>query len=183
MSGSPRRVKQKILTPILITLAASVLLYAGACMPQKSEDPNKPLPRKSRAESLTWAKQYTSTMAHYAEVKTGHTFGPFTDFEECIGKNDEVADDGRYTLTYTVYADLPLAAHIPAVRKLRTALEKHADVKITGFQEKDSEVTLYGRHDGENFSLIADTVKPPNTLRLSVSTPCFLPPEAKQQKF
>ncbi|MGW7576777.1 hypothetical protein [Streptomyces sp. NPDC054765] len=169
----------------LIVLAASVILFTGACMTQQSNDPNKALPRKSREESLAWAKKYTSTMAHYAKVKIGNKFGPFTDFEECIGQNDEVAQDGRYTLTYTVYADLPQAEHIPAVRKLRAALKEQGGVDVSSYEERPHahQVVLDGRHDKENFSLIADSVKPPNTLRLSVSTPCFLPPGAKQQKF
>ncbi|MFI7097623.1 hypothetical protein [Streptomyces lydicus] len=154
-------------------------------MSSQSSDPNEPLPRKSRGDSLTWAKHYTSTMAHYAEVKIGDRFGPFTDFEDCVGQDDQVADDGRYTLTYTVYADLPQESHISAVRKLKAALEKHAGIRVTDYEErpKTPEVTLYGQHDKEHFSLIADTAKPPNTLRLSVSTPCFLPPGVKQQKF
>lgn len=165
-----------------IALAASIILLTGACMSQQSNDSNKALPRKSREESLTWAKHYTSTMAHYAEVKIGSKFGPFTHFEDCVGQNDEVADDGRYTLTYTAYANLPREDHASAVRKLRMALEKHAGVKVTDYDEHPRAI-LYGHHDGENFDLIADTVKPPNTLRLSVSTPCFLPPGATQQKF
>ncbi|MEU9121174.1 hypothetical protein AB0C96_15195 [Streptomyces sp. NPDC048506] len=168
----------------LIVLAASVILSTGACMSQQSNDPNKPLPRKSREDSLAWAKNYTSAMAHYAGVKAGDKYGPYTDFEDCVGENDEVADDGRYTLTYTVYASLPREEHIPAVRKLRAVLKQHG-VDVSSYEERphSHEVILDGHHEKEDFSLIADTVKPPNTLRLSVSTPCFLPPGAKQQKF
>ncbi|MFG2225933.1 hypothetical protein [Streptomyces sp. NPDC048644] len=153
-------------------------------MSQNSDDANKPLPRKSRENALTWAKRYTSTMAHFAEVKVGNTYGPFTDFEDCVGQSDEVAEDGRYTLTYTVYADLPREEHIAAVRKLRAALKEHG-VDVSSYEERPHthQVILDGYHEKENFSLIADTAKPPNTLRLSVSTPCFLPPGAKQQKF
>ncbi|AOP50460.1 hypothetical protein [Streptomyces lydicus] len=169
----------------LIALTASALIFTGACMSSQSSDPNKPLPRKSREDSLTWAKHYISTMAHYAEVKIGKRFGPFTDFEDCVGQNDEVAHDGRYTLTYTAYADLPQEQHIPAVRKLRAALKKQGGVDVSSYEERphSHEVILDGYHEKENFSLIADSVKPRNTLRLSVSTPCFLPPGAKQQKF
>ncbi len=154
-------------------------------MSQPSSDPNKALPRKSREDSLAWAKRYTSSMAHYAGVKVGNKFGPFTDFEDCIGQNDEVADDGRYTLTYTVYAEVPREEQIPVVRKLRAALKDHGGVEVSSYEERPQshEVVLDGRHKTENFSLIADTAKPPNTLRLSVSTPCFLPPGARQQKF
>lgn len=154
-------------------------------MSQPSNNPNKALPRKSREDSLAWAKHYTSTMAHYAGVKVGNKYGPFTDFEDCIGQNDEVADDGRYTLTYTVYAEVPLEEHIPAVRKLRAALKNHGGVEVSSYEERPQshEVVLDGRHKTEKFSLIADTAKPPNTLRLSVSTPCYLPPGVTQQKF
>ncbi|MFI0218372.1 hypothetical protein [Streptomyces lydicus] len=174
-----RRVRQ-------IALTASVIIFTGACMSQPPEDPNKALPRKSREDSLAWAKQYTATMAHYAGVKIGKRFGsPFTHFEDCVGQNDEVADDGRYTLTYTAYADLPQEEHIPAVRKLRAALKKQGGVDVSSYEERphSHEVILDGYHEKEHFSLVADSVKPPNTLRLSVSTPCFLPPGAKQQKF
>ncbi|WP_128512538.1 hypothetical protein [Streptomyces inhibens] len=151
---------------------------------QPDDDLNKPLPRKSRADALAWAKQYTAAMAHYAETKISNDPAPRESFEECIGRNDEVADDGRFTLTYAVYAHLPQKDHIEAVRKVRTALKQHG-VEITSYEERPArpEVLLHGFHNKEHFSLIADSVKPPNLLRFSVSTPCFLPPGAKQQKF
>lgn len=182
---APQGQASRVRRPLLLALTASVILSTGACMPQKSDDANKPLPRKSREDSLAWAQHYTSTMARYAGVKVGDKFGPFKDFEDCIGQNDEVAHDGRYTLTYTVYADLPQAEHIPAVRKLRAALKEQGGVDVSSYEERphSHQVILDGHHDKENFSLIADSAKPPNTLRLSVSTPCFLPPGAKQQKF
>ncbi|MFB6601029.1 hypothetical protein ACFCXR_29045 [Streptomyces noursei] len=151
---------------------------------QSNDDLNKPLPRQSRANALTWAKQYTTTMAHYAGVKISRDPAPRESFEECVGRNDEVADDGRFTLTYAVYAHLDQNRHIEAIRKVRQALEQHA-VKITSYEERTArpEVMLYGYHEKEHFSLIADSVKPPNLLRFSVSTPCFLPPGAEQQRF
>ncbi|WP_150248534.1 hypothetical protein [Streptomyces albofaciens] len=146
------------------------------------DDPNRPLPRKSREDSEAWAKQYVSAMAHYAGVTLDTATAPHVDFQDCVGRNDEVADDGRYTLKYTAYANLPLADHEKAVGKLREALEKDGEVRITAYEEKPR-VILYGHHSKEKFDIIADSVKPPNTLRLSVGTPCFLPPGAKQQRF
>ncbi|MFH8345141.1 hypothetical protein [Streptomyces sp. NPDC018045] len=171
-------------SPVLLVLSLLSLLLTGACVSQPSEHINAPLPRKSRADALAWAKHYTSTMAHYAEVEIADGPGPFTDYEACVGKNDEVADDGRFSLTYTVYAQLPRAQHIAAVRKLRATL-KDRGVDVSDYtEEADAQkVTLYGKHPSEKFLIIADTVKPPNTLRLSVSTSCFLPPDAKQQQF
>lgn len=153
-------------------------------MSQQTDDINKPLPRKSREESLQWAKDYTSTMARYADVEISSDPAPRKRFDICVGQNDEVAEDGRYTLTYTGYAKLPDKQHIPAIRKLRKALEEHG-VRITSHTERPAtpEAIMYGRSDSEGYSLIADSVNPPGTLRLSVSTPCFLPPGAKQQQF
>ncbi|MFH8411497.1 hypothetical protein ACH4FX_43100 [Streptomyces sp. NPDC018019] len=153
-------------------------------MSQQTDDPNKPLPRKSRADALAWAKQYTATMAHYAQVKTTDNPAPNESFEKCVGRNDEVPQDGRFTLTYTVYAHLPQDQHIEAVRKVRRALEQHG-IRVTSYEERPQrpEAVLYGFHDQERFSLIADSVKPPNLLRFSVSTPCFLPPGVEQQQF
>ncbi|MER7025763.1 MULTISPECIES: hypothetical protein [Streptomyces] len=155
-------------------------------MSDTSADLNKPLPRKSRDASLTWAKQYVAAMAHHAGVTIGDRFGPFTSFEDCVGAGDEVADDGRYTLTYTVYADVRREEQIPAVRKLRAVLKAQGDMDVSGYEERPGEqqVILDGTHTKEHFSLIADSVrKTPDLLRLSVSTPCFLPPGAAQQKF
>ncbi|MFE0379093.1 hypothetical protein ACFW1M_26705 [Streptomyces inhibens] len=154
-------------------------------MSQQSDgNPNAPLPRKSREDSLTWAKQYTSTMAHYAEVEIADDPAPLTNFEDCVGKGDEVADDGRFTLSYATYARLPAQDHIAAVRKLRDALKKHG-VDVSDYTEDPDRpgVTLYGKNRAERFLVVADTVKPANTLRLSVRTSCFLPPGVKQQKF
>ncbi|MFH8404310.1 hypothetical protein ACH4FX_05980 [Streptomyces sp. NPDC018019] len=188
--ASVRR-RRRPFTSVPLVLSLLSLLFTGACVSQPSDPAGKPsdhinapLPRKSRADALAWAKSYTSTMAHYADVKIADDLGPFTDFEACVGKNDEVADDGRFSLTYTVYAHLPREQHIAAVRKLRTALKDHG-VDVTDYTEEAEahKVTLYGKQRTEKFLIIADTVKPPNTLRLSVSTSCFLPPDAKQQQF
>ncbi|MEU9175206.1 hypothetical protein AB0D34_46975 [Streptomyces sp. NPDC048420] len=168
----------------LTTLILLSLPLTGACMSEQQDDINKPLPRKSRADSLAWAKEYTAAMAHYAEVKITDCPGPRHDFETCLGQNDEVAEDGRYTLTYTVYAKLPEDQHIATVRKIRKALEANG-VRITSHTERPEvpESILYGRNDKEGTLLVADSVNPPGTLRLSVSTPCFLPPGVKQQQF
>ncbi|MEU3709235.1 hypothetical protein [Streptomyces catenulae] len=167
-----------------LLLTFSVTLFTGGCMSQNDAALNKPLPRKIRTAALSWAKQYTNVMAHYAGVSVADAPPPLESFEDCVGQNDEVADDGRFTLSYTVYAHLPQGKHIEAVRKVRHALEEHA-VKITSYEERPArpEVLLYGYHEKERFSLIADSVKPPNLLRFSVSTPCFLPPGAEQQHF
>lgn len=169
---------------LIAVLAITTTLFTGACMSRQTDDINKPLPRKSRAESLAWAKGYTSTMARYADVEISGDPAPRKRFDTCVGRKDEVAEDGRYTLTYTSYATLPEERHIPAIRKLREALEQHG-VRITSYTERPTtpEAIMYGRSDSEGYSLIADSVNPPGTLRLSVSTPCFLPPEAKQQQF
>ncbi|MDT0460155.1 hypothetical protein RM550_31300 [Streptomyces sp. DSM 41527] len=152
--------------------------------PQSNDNANEPLPRKSRADTLAWAKRYTSVMAHYAQVDIAQDPAPRTHFEDCIGKGDEVADDGRFTLTYATYARLPVQEHTAAVRKLRAELKKHG-VDVSDYAEDRDRpaVTLYGKNESEGFLIIADTVKPANTLRLSVSTGCFLPPGAEQQKF
>ncbi|ARH91010.1 hypothetical protein STRMOE7_12570 [Streptomyces sp. MOE7] len=168
-----------------LALIALMTLLTGACMSQPDDGPNAPLPRKSRADTLAWAKQYTSTMAHYAQVTIADTPAPQAHFEDCVGKGDEVADDGRFTLTYATYARLPAQDHIAAVRKLRDALKKHG-VDVSDYTEDLDRpaVTLYAKNRAERFLITADnTIKPANTLLLAVSTSCFLPPGAEQQKF
>ncbi|WP_399086619.1 hypothetical protein ACGH2B_08710 [Streptomyces sp. BBFR2] len=168
-----------------LALIALTILLTGACMSQPDENPNAPLPRKSRADTLEWAKRYTSTMARYAQVDIADDPAPQTHFEDCVGKGDEVADDGRFTLTYAAYARIPAHEHIAAVRKLRGALKKHG-VDVSDYTEDPSRptVTLYAKNRAERFLITADnTIKPANTLLLSVSTSCFLPPGAKQQHF
>ncbi|MCF1599833.1 hypothetical protein [Streptomyces muensis] len=171
-------------TRAYVTTLILLPLLTGACTTQRPDDINKSLPHKSRADSLAWAKEYTAVMAQYAEVKIADEPGPREDFETCVGRNDEVSEDGRYTLTYAVYAKLPEDQHIATVRKVRKALEAHG-VRITSHTERPEvpESILYGRNDKEGIFLIVDSVNPPGTLRLSVSTPCFLTPGAKQQQF
>ncbi|MFI7098173.1 hypothetical protein ACIBK8_02240 [Streptomyces sp. NPDC050161] len=166
------------------TLIALTALLTGACMSQPSENANAPLPRKSREDTLAWAKQYTATMAHHAQVDIADDPAPRTHFEACIGKNDEVADDGRFTLSYATYARVPAGEQIAAVKKLRKAL-KSQGVDVSDYSEDPQRpaVTLYGKNTKERFLIVADTVKPANTLRLEVSTACFLPPGSEQQKF
>ncbi|MEU5306025.1 hypothetical protein ACH4YO_19315 [Streptomyces noursei] len=167
-----------------VALTALTALLTGACMSRPTDDINAPLPRKSRADTLAWAKRYTATMAHFAGVDLAHGPSPRTHFEDCVGKGDEVATDGRFTLTYATYAHLPAGEHIAAVRKLRDALKGHG-VDVSDYTEDQDQpaATLYGRNTTERFVIIADTVKPADTLRISVSTSCFLPPGAEQQKF
>ncbi|MDI3421842.1 hypothetical protein [Streptomyces luteolus] len=171
--------RRKTALPAVLTLIAT--LSAGACT---SDDINEPLPRRSEAKTLAWAKQYTSAMARHAEVRITDDPAPRKHFEECIGRDGEIADDGRYQLSYAAYANLPEAEHIAAVRKLRKELEDHG-VRVTSHTERPEtpEVILYGANDKQQFSVTADSVNPPGTLRLEVSTPCFLPPGVKQQQF
>lgn len=171
--------RRKKITVTALAVIAS--LFTGACM----SDINEPLPRKSQADSLAWAKQYTSSMAHYADVEISGDPAPRKHTYICKGENGEEADDGRYTMTYAAYAKLPEDQHIRAIRKLRKALEAHG-VRITShdeFPETNEGAVMYGRGDKEGYFLIADSVKPPGTIRLSVSTPCFLPPGVEQQQF
>ncbi|MET9291307.1 hypothetical protein [Streptomyces sp. NPDC003077] len=164
-------------------LCVAALFLTTACM-SGGADINAPLPRKSREEALRWAQQYTRAMAHDADVKPA----PKTEvkrFHNCVGKNDEVAEDGRFTLTYHIEGDLPRDRHIAAARKLRTALEQHGITGITTTERpQDSRpVDMRGHNKKERFHVRLYSLDNPDQLQFTVTTSCFLPPDAKQQQF
>ena len=147
-------------------------------------DINAPLPRMSKEDAEKWARHFTESMARSAEVKIAEKTVEPT-FHECVGRNDEVAEDGRFNLDYYARAPLPVADHPKAVRKIQTDLEKRG-YKIDGYQEIEGEepsVILDASSPDKGFSLSVRGYHPDDELFFSVSTPCLLPPGVEQQKF
>ncbi|MGW2546548.1 hypothetical protein ACWC5I_38175 [Kitasatospora sp. NPDC001574] len=112
-------------------LALCLPLILGGCM--STPGPNEPLPVKARQDAQDWAQHMTEYMAQSAGVTldTGSA-EPF--FNDCVGKKNEVARDGRYKMSYAVYSSAPLEQHPEAVRKVRATLEQQG-FKIDGYRE------------------------------------------------
>ena len=154
----------------------------------QSDDRNAPLPRMERDAALKWAKDYTEYMARLTDVELTPSTAK-VNFEACVGENDEIAQDGRYSLFYYVYSPAPAAEHTRVVRTLRRELSQEG-YEVTGYREfKDAyaSAVFRARNTKNSYRVTAETAgsgkTEPQALSFSVRTPCMLPPGAKQQQF
>ncbi|MFJ7077985.1 hypothetical protein [Streptomyces sp. NPDC098781] len=175
--------------PVFRTILAlsAVLLSAGGCA-SESDDANHPLPRREKDAALKWAKDYTAYMARITDVQLTPSTAK-VHFEACIGANDEVAEDGRYSLFYYVNSPALATEHTHVVRTLRRELSEQG-YEVTGYREFKNahESAVFRAGNKENaYRVTAETVgsgkTKPQALSFSVRTPCMLPPGAKQQQF
>lgn len=154
----------------------------------QAEDPNTPLPRMTKDSALKWAKDYTAYMARITEVDLVHDTAE-VHFEACVGENDEVAEDGRFSLFYYVYSPAPTSEHTRIVRTLRRELPQHG-YEVTAYREFKSayeSAVFRARNEENDYNVAAETVgsgkTKPQRLSFSVRTPCMLPPGKTQQQF
>ncbi|MEU6366594.1 hypothetical protein ABZ876_12850 [Streptomyces sp. NPDC046931] len=154
----------------------------------QSDAPNAPLPRMEKKAALKWAKDYTAYMARLTDVGLVPSTAK-ANFEACIGANDEIAKDGRYSLFYYVYSPAPVTEHTRVVRTLRRELTQQG-YEVTGYREfKDaySSAVFRANNKENSYRVTAETVgsgkAKPQRLSFSVRTPCMLSPGVKQQQF
>ncbi|MFJ5102439.1 hypothetical protein [Streptomyces sp. NPDC088554] len=140
---------------------------------------------KPRAEE--WARHWAQSMARTAKAEIQPETDPelpAAHFTECIGKNNEITDDGRFTLRYSVRAKLARAQHADAIRAIRDTLEEKG-FEIVGYRSdpsKDPANLVDAKHPKDRQFVSAGDVSD-NLLTLIVSTPCLLPPGAEQQQW
>ncbi|MFB8200452.1 hypothetical protein [Kitasatospora purpeofusca] len=138
--------------------------------------PTEPLPVKARQDAQDWAQHMTESMAQSAGVNLDASSAePF--FDGCVGKNDEVAQDGRYKMSYAVYSSAPVGQHPEAVRKVRATLEQQG-FKIDGYRETtDGKVdTVLDASQPSSRYLITVETTTGGLLLFRVKTPCLMPP-------
>ncbi|MFJ6212621.1 hypothetical protein ACIQGZ_04705 [Streptomyces sp. NPDC092296] len=166
--------------PAWCVLSATVLLLTtGACMSDNGK--NDPLPQLSKERAVQWAEEHTARMAEASGVELDRQSADPV-FEDCVGRNDEVAHDGRYSLYYTVYAPVPRARHTEVARRLRADFEKEG-YRITGYREYEDDyrtALVDARDDETRFTFATGSVSPTRYL-FSVRTPCVIPPGTTQQ--
>ncbi|MGW4896242.1 hypothetical protein ACWEQL_28910 [Kitasatospora sp. NPDC004240] len=153
-------------------------LTLGGCVSQP--DKNEPLPVMARQEAQDWARHMTEYMAQTAGV----TITPDTvkaSFRDCVGKNDEVATDGRYTMSYAAYSSVSPEQHGEAVRKIRPMLEQQG-FEIKGYREElngKPDALLDAFQPAGRYLVSAETTATGNLLLLRVSTRCLMPPTTR----
>ncbi|MBT2413097.1 hypothetical protein J7I94_21465 [Streptomyces sp. ISL-12] len=158
-------------------------------MSQSDDDQkNVPLPRVDKDAAVKWAEDYTAYMARITDVELTPSTAE-VNFEACVGKDDEVAQDGRYSLFYYVYSDAPVTEHSRVVRTLRRELTGQG-YEVTSYREFQSaykSAVFSARDKKSSYRVMADTVgsgkDKPQRLSFSVRTPCLLPPGVTQQQF
>lgn len=169
-------------------LCLAVLLLTTACAGDDGgDDKNAALPRSSEEQALREARKYTETLAGSSGVELSSGTA-VKNVHDCVGKGDETAEDGRFILTYYIRGELPRQRHIAAARRLRKALEGQR-ITVDNLAERpgdDRPVVLDGSVVGkrkERISLTVESVEGPDGLQYVVTTPCYLPPGVKQQRF
>ncbi|WP_028813156.1 hypothetical protein [Streptomyces flavidovirens] len=162
--------------PVLTLLA---LLATGGCM---TDGKNDPLPVKSQQKTEYEVRALIDLLAEEigSEVDAKSVD---KEFRDCIGKNNETANDGRFDLDYTVQTLLPRAQYNTALGKLKKRLEAEG-YKVSAYREGDwRHILLYAKGGDANFFVSVGAMKPPyDRMILSVTTPCFLPPGTKQEE-
>ncbi|MCX5213058.1 hypothetical protein OG689_27945 [Kitasatospora sp. NBC_00240] len=143
-------------------------------MSQDGKDAKQPTMEKK--DSQDWARQMTEYMAQAAGVQLNlASINPY--FSRCVGKNDELADDDRYTLTYYVDTTVPVAQHPDAVRKIREMLEgRGLDVEsYREYVDGKPEALLYARQPTSRYLVSASTSGGSDRMLFTVGTPCLMP--------
>ncbi|WP_286253580.1 hypothetical protein [Streptomyces graminofaciens] len=150
---------------------------------QSDKEANAPLPRMTKEKAEAWAKHWTESMARTAkaEIAPGTATANFTN---CLGKKNESADDGRFTLSYNARVKLPKKQHAEAIRAIRDALKKQG-FEIVGYRSdsKQKPANLVDAKHPTDHQFVSAGDVTDELLTLVVSTPCLLPPDAKQQEF
>ncbi|MFJ7998523.1 hypothetical protein ACIQ7D_15460 [Streptomyces sp. NPDC096310] len=165
------------------TTALVLTLVLGGCMSDSGI--NDPLPRMSKEKAEEWARHWTESMARTAQAEIEPETDPelpAANFTNCIGKNGESADDGRFTLRYSVRAKLPRERQAEAIRAVRDTL-KEKGFEIQGYRSdpsKDPANLVDAKHPKDHQFVSAGDLDDKRIV-LIVSTPCLLPPGVKQQ--
>ncbi len=162
--------------------AATVALLLGGCMSDDKDDPNAPLPRMSREGAQKWARHFTESMARTAQAPISEK-SVRPDFTKCVGKHDEVVDDGRFVLDYSARSSIPAAEHAATVKRIRKELENRG-YSIESYDEiKDAaQVILRARSPKDNFNISVEAYGEQNSILYDIITPCLLPPDVKQKE-
>ncbi|WP_432052522.1 hypothetical protein [Streptomyces xiamenensis] len=139
----------------------------------------------SREAAEGWAAHWIESMARTAGGDIADETKKI-DFFECLGKNDEVAGDGRFQHTYSAHVVVPPEDHARAVIDIRDTLERKG-FEVQGYRSDPSVSPanlLQMRHPEDQHSVsAADFPENENHLLLIVRTPCLLPPGVEQQQF
>ncbi|WP_234389766.1 hypothetical protein [Streptomyces sp. XC 2026] len=161
---------------------ATIATAVAACT---SSGINDPLPLMSREDAEEWAAHWIDSLAHTAGGEIDEDTKKIN-FRDCLGKNDELAEDGRFEHTYSARVVLPPEQRAQAVVDIRdTLVEKGFEVQSYRSDPTKRPANLLDTwHPEDRQSVTAeDFTENENHLLLVVSTPCLLPPNVEQQQF
>ncbi|MFF7454973.1 hypothetical protein [Kitasatospora sp. NPDC008115] len=158
--------------------AALLAATLGACTssgPGGGKD--VPLPVKSRADAVAWARDVVEQLALVLEVRLNDKPAG-TNFSRCLGKKGEPFFEDRYELIYGVRSDTPNARHAEVVRRARDRLLGD------GFEVTDFRVTTDGtphalvdaRHPESRHRVSVKSGEGGDALAFVVITPCLQEP-------
>ncbi|MEV7870924.1 hypothetical protein AB0P17_33605 [Streptomyces sp. NPDC088124] len=140
----------------------------------------------SKEKAEEWARHWAESMARTAQAEIEPETDPdlpAAKFTDCVGKNNEVADDGRFTLRYSVRAKLPRERQAAAIRTIRDTL-KDKGFEIQGYRSdpsKDPINLVDAKHPKDHQFVSVEDLDAQSIVLIAV-TPCLLPPGVKQQE-
>ncbi|WP_335938686.1 hypothetical protein [Streptomyces sp. PTD5-9] len=163
--------------------ALALTMLLGGCM--SDDGVNDPLPRMSREKAEEWAKHWTDSMVRTARARIDpKTARRTADFTDCIGRNGESAEDGRFTLSYSVRGTLPRSEQARAVTDIKDTLKaKGFEIQSFGINQDREPVNVLDAEHPKDRQFVSVGSVSENLLVFIVSTPCLLPPGVEQQKF
>ncbi|MFF7991536.1 hypothetical protein ACFZDG_17295 [Kitasatospora xanthocidica] len=185
MTTSSPRVRTTVTRLSRLTVIALLTATLGACMSSpgngKYDGKDDPLPVKSNQESLDWARQMTGHVAQTAGTRVNDE-PEIINFTPCVGKKGEHATDGRYTLFYSVHADVPDEQQNDVLRKVRDLLTGEG-LTVTEYRENPAGnssaqpiAAFSARHPDSRYVVDVDSTEGHNRMSLAVRTPCLIPP-------
>ncbi|MER5641915.1 hypothetical protein ABT095_33885 [Kitasatospora sp. NPDC002227] len=145
-------------------------------------DKNAPLPTMSQHDAQTWAQHMTEYMAQTGGLQLSPA-ETRANFNQCVGKHDELTTDGRFTLMYSAYADVPRDQQPAVARKIRDML-KGQEFTISSYREYvdgESEVLMYANHSKSHYLITvgrAGRNGSAERVMFAVDTPCLMPPNS-----
>jgi hypothetical protein len=156
------------------------LLATGGCMTDDGK--NDPLPVRSQAKTEYEVRALIDLLA---DAVGSEVEGKSVDkkFGQCMGKDGEIAHDGRFDLDYLAAVPLPREKYNTALRALRERLEAEK-YKVSDYREGEwRDILIYAKGTDSSFFVSVHAAKPPyDELTLHVTTPCYLPPGKHQEQ-
>ncbi|WP_157838581.1 hypothetical protein [Streptomyces xiaopingdaonensis] len=135
---------------------------------------------KSEARALAEDVIESAVVSHGGKISPGfdNLF-----FYRCVGERYELAEDGRFSMSYYGRTEVSPESQAAAMRQIRRALARrgfHVERDVPPEVAREISLQAEGPH---RFSVSVESDENEGVVRFSLQTPCLLPPGVKQEEF